>query len=574
MSTVQQAALYEERVDHTTSTAEVDQALAELSQGKSRFRGTSIAEKVQLVQACLEGTYAQSRPWVEAACRAKGIDPQGPLAAEEISGGPMAVLRYCHLLIRSLKDIQRFGTPQLPGEVSDGPGGRLKVQVMPTRGMFDSLLFQGFKAHVWMQPGVTRENLRDNMASSYRRGCQDEGICLVLGAGNVSSIAPADVFSRLFHEGKVCLLKMNPVNEYLGPIFQQAFAPLIEAGYLRIVYGGAEVGNYACQHERIDEVHITGSVLSHETIVWGPPGPERDRRKAENDPVLKKEITSELGNVSPWIIVPGPYSEKQLRFQAENLVASVANNASFNCVATKVIVTHRDWPQRDQFLQLVTELLQKLPRRKAYYPGACQRYEKFAEDQAPEDENANLPWTLRREVDPDAGGIYFDEESFVCVFAETALEADSPEEYLSRAVDFANHRLRGTLGATLVVHPSFRARGEGARRFEQALADLEYGTVAVNHWSALSYGMMSPPWGGYPGASLQDPLSGIGWVHNTYMLDAAQKTVLDGPLTVSPKPFWFPTNQAAHLVGWRMIEMLHKPSIWKLPQLFLVALKG
>ena len=47
---------------------------------------------------------------------------------------------------------------------------------------------------------------------------------LVLGAGNVSSIPATDTISKVFQEGQVVLLKMNPVNEYLGPIFERLFA--------------------------------------------------------------------------------------------------------------------------------------------------------------------------------------------------------------------------------------------------------------------------------------------------------------------------------------------------------------
>ena len=48
-----------------------------------------------------------------------------------------------------------------------------------------------------------------------------------------------DALYKMFVEGMVCVLKMNPVNEYLGPYLERALEPLIARGYLRIVYGGA-----------------------------------------------------------------------------------------------------------------------------------------------------------------------------------------------------------------------------------------------------------------------------------------------------------------------------------------------
>jgi len=48
-----------------------------------------------------------------------------------------------------------------------------------------------------------------------------------------------------------------------------------------VVYGGAEVGRFLVYHPQVDDVHITGSDLTHDLIVWGPPGAERERRKRE-----------------------------------------------------------------------------------------------------------------------------------------------------------------------------------------------------------------------------------------------------------------------------------------------------
>lgn len=573
MSVATQAALYREQTRNVTTHEEIDRALAALEQGKARWRKLSIGERVNLAQACLDGMYTVAEDWINRACAAKGIEPGDPARAEEVGNGPMATARYLRLLMQSLQDIHRHGVPQLPGEIVTGPDGRLRVQVVPTKGLFDGIAFQGFKAHVWQQPGVTRENLRETQATYYQRGCTDEGISLVLGAGNVSSIPPTDAFSKLFHEGKVVLLKMNPVNEYLGPVFERAFAPLIQAGYLQIIYGGADVGAYATQHALVDEVHITGSALSHNTIVWGPPGEDRERRMAAGDPLLKKEITSELGNVTPWIVVPAQYTDKELRFQAENLASTIVNNASFNCIATKMVVTCRSWPQREQFLGYLKQVLAGVQPRQAYYPGAEERYRKFANGEPQGCSAGALPWKFVADVNPDRDPLYFEEESFVSVFAETAIEADDSAQFLSRATDFANHRLWGTLGAAVMLPPRLRKEPGFEAAYQKMLADLRYGTIGVNHWPALSYAMMSTPWGGYPGGTLRDPQSGIGWVHNTYMLERAEKSVLEGPLTLFPKPIWFPSNRGAEGTVRKVLDLYRNPSIWKLPGLMLAAIR-
>lgn len=573
MSIAERPSLYTEEIKQSTATEDVDRCVSELKAKADGFAKLSVGKRIELAKACLEGLNQHAEEWVEAACTAKGLGADSPYRAEEVAAGPLATARYLRLLIQSLTDIERQGRPELPGGVETGPDGQLKVQVMPAKGLFDSLTFMGFKSHNWMQKGVTRENLREQLAKSYQGSPPEPGIALILGAGNVSSIPPTDAFAKLFDDGKVVLLKMNPVNEYLGPIFAKCFASLVDAGYLRIIYGGADVGSHAVNHADVDEVHITGSVYSHDMIVWGPPGEERERRKAEHDPVLKKKITSELGNVTPWICVPGPYSDKELRFQAENLASMVTNNASFNCVAPKMIVTWKQWKDRDRYVSMTEDVLNSVPRRKAYYPGALERYEKFAGKDAPEGDD-RLPFTVVRDIDPSDQSLYCQEESFVCVIAETALDAASEGEFLEKATAFCNEELWGTLAAGIMVHPKFRKQGDHEAKLQRAIADLRYGTVGINYWPALSYAMMTPPWGGYPDATLEDTQSGIGWVHNTFMLDGIEKTVLEGPLTLSPKPFWFPSNRQAEQIAWKVTRLYHSPSAWKLPGIFASALRA
>jgi aldehyde dehydrogenase (NAD(P)+) len=77
----------------------------------------------------------------------------------------------------------------------------------------------------------------------------------------------------MFVEGSVAVLKVNPVNEWVGPFLERALAPLISRHFLSIVYGGAEAGAYLCQHAGIEDIHITGSNQTHDRIVWGPPIP-------------------------------------------------------------------------------------------------------------------------------------------------------------------------------------------------------------------------------------------------------------------------------------------------------------
>ena len=141
---------------------------------------------------------------------------------------------------------------------------------------------------------------------------------------------------------------------------------------LRIVDGGAAAGRYLTAHPRIDEVHITGSDKTYDAVVFGT-GAEGARRKAADDPVLDKPVTAELGNVSPVVIVPGRWSTAELLYQAEHVATMLVNNAGFNCVSARVVVTHAAWPQREAFLGALTQTLNEITTAARLLPGGGRR---------------------------------------------------------------------------------------------------------------------------------------------------------------------------------------------------------
>ncbi len=550
------------------SAAEVDSAVHELADD---LREVSLEERVSLCQRCVAAVVAVVNQWVDAALQAKH-QPHSPGAqAEELLSGPCVVLRQLQLCRQTLSSILRSGQPTLPGRPYRLESGQICVPVLPTSGLYDSLAFNGIRTFVRLQPDASESNVFGSLPrlaadSSIR------GLMVVLGAGNVSSIPATDSLHAIMFGGQRVLLKLNPVNEYLYPIFQQAFAPLIQANLLRVLKGGADVGEALVNHPAVDAVHITGSAASHDVIVWGRTPEERERRKRDNDPQLTKKITSELGNVTPWIITPSEYSARELESQAQHVAVSITNNASFNCLATKMIVTWENWPQRDLFLQRVQHHLSKTPTRYAYYPGAVKRFEQFSGQSAPVDDAGRLPWVLLVDQSIDERPELFQQESFVCVCAETKLPAETPEQFLAVATEFVNDRMTGTLCASVSVTPQFRR--QHARAFEQSLASLRYGTVCINQWSGVAYGLISPPWGAYPGSPLNDVQSGIGSVHNTYLLDRFEKSVMEGPLVNFPPPVWFPDHKNAAGVSNALIHLYESPSVFRLPQLGVAAIRG
>lgn len=555
--------------------SELDKAIELLGNRAQELARMPAAAKAGLLRECIPRLLAMGPEWVAAGTRAKGLPATD--TGEEWLAGVTPTIRMARLMADSLEAIAANGRPPLGRRSRYRDDGRLEIDLFPTSGL-DRVLFAGLSGSVLMNPGVDRPAAVRAQARFHQERDPTGGVSLVLGAGNVSSIPPMDCFTKLFEEGRVCLLKMSPVNEWVGPILERALTPLVTRGYLRIVYGGVDVGKYLVSHPGIDDLHITGSDRTHDLIVWGPPGPERERRKADNDPVLTKPITSELGNVSPVVIVPYTYSEDELWFQARNVVSMVTNNASFNCNAAKLLVTAERWGQREMFLDMVERALAQVPTRRAYYPGAFERYQSLVggRDDVRRFGRASdhsLAWAFIRGVDSsDTDDPVFRTEPFCGVLSETTVGSADPVEFLSSAVAFLNDRVWGTLNATLVIHPRLESDTTVGKALERAIVDLRYGTVAVNVWPAIGYASAVMPWGGHQSATLANIDSGLGWVHNTYMLGDIDKSVVRGPLRMKPHPVWFYDHKRPAEVGSRMAKMEADPGWMKLPGLVLKAI--
>ena len=559
-----------------TSTQDLDRAVETLGNHKDAWTRVTLRDRITLLQRCISDYLETAEEVVGAGCRAKGLDPASPAAGEEWMAGPVQVLRNLRLLAESLSQVEIEGHPALaPGSVRRSPTGELAVEVFPASRL-DAFMYRRTRIDVWMQRDIDEAALADTMAVAYREPASHGRVTLVLGAGNVASIGPMDLIYKLFVENRVVLLKMHPVNDYLGPLLERGFKSLIDANYLRVVYGDAREGQYLIHRPGVDDIHMTGSTAVHDRIVWGDTPEEQALRRATGTPKLTKPITSELGCVTPTIVVPGRWSDAELQYQAENVATMVVHSASCTCTSTRMLVTRRQWPQRKPFLDRVAAVLSTYPARRAYYPGAAARYAAFigahAQSRMLAAASGNMvPPATIYDVDPSlAGDLVFREEAWSPVLAETALDAGDEAEFLDSAVRFCNERVFGTLSAGVLVHPHSRRR-LGAE-FDRAVSALRYGTVSINHWSAVSFGLVVAPWGAYPGHTLEDIGSGIGVVHNTLMFDRPLKTVVWGPFTSSPTPPWFVTHRRSHIVGRRMAAFEASPAVWRLPGLVVAAL--
>ncbi len=573
------------KAETSTGNPEFDGKIAKLVAAKDKWARTSVAQRIGILDAIKDALEVASEEWARVACENKLIDPGSSLAGEEWLSGPYALMSTCNNLIRTLGDLN--GKRYLDAlRKRETPSGQLAVRVAPAS-LWDQLLLSGVKAEVWMEKGVTAATLREYSAGAYDDNLAERQgrVALVLGAGNISAIAPLDCFQKLFLEHQVVILKLNPVNEYLFDVLSRSLAPLIRMDALQIVKGGGAEGAYLTTHPDIEEIHITGAVATHDAIVWGPGDQGRANKKAGKR-LNKRRITSELGAVCPTIVVPGPWSRADVAFQAQNVATQKMHNSGFNCIACQVMIMPRQWEKADAFQKSVTAELGRA-QRQPYYPGAVSRMEEFRA-------KSGNPTLIDRGKTPalvlnhlsDKTDTYFEKnEIFAPALSVYDIDETDPEAFLIRAIKYANERLEGTLGANILIHPDTQ-KAIGRKRFEEILADLRYGTIAINTWSGLGFLLTQTPWGAFPGHTLEDVESGIGFVHNTNMFDRPERTivsapwrpfprgVLSGQMTLLPKPPWFITNRRQHKTAKLLTSFVYRPGWLKLPRLFANALLG
>lgn len=546
---------------------DLDLELAVLAEHKDRWARLPIPTKMRYLEEVRDLVLAHAQEWVDAGAALKGLPADSPLlGGEEWLGGPYPTVAWLTDVMRTLEAI-RTGADPLDGfDVRTTVTGQTAVRVMPSS-MYERLLLSGYEVDVWMEPDVTRANLPGTIGAAYRRQDPDGRLVLVLGAGNVSAIPVLDTLYSLFADGDVVVLKMNPVNDAYLPVFHRIFEPLVRDGYLRIVGGGVEVGQALAAHESVDAIHITGSERTWRAI-----------RAAG----VTKPMRAELGGATPTIIVPGPWTDADLAYQAEHVATQKLHSSGHACVAAQVLVLPAQWDRTEAFLDHLRQALAKAPARQPFYPGTAEMLDSFArEHPGVEQLGGGQSPLLLTGVDPDSDHPAFQREFFGPVLVATALPGADAAEFLRNAVTFANERLHGTLGANLVVHPA-----TDSAALERAVGDLRYGCIGVNAWAGFAFLAAKAAWGAYPPASEDDVESGIGFVHNALLFDRPQKNVVHGPFrpfprsarhrgtTVAVKPPWFLTNRTAQSTARQLTEFAAHPGATRLPGLFASALRG
>lgn len=348
----------------------------------------------------------------------------------------------------------------------------------------------------------------------------------VLNPGNFEG--PVDVLYKLFVEGNVVVAKSHPVNALcVDFLSSRLFAALVRDGYVGLLSGGPEVGQRLLHNPRVQSWMMTGGCGTFDAIVWG--GAKR-KGEANAQPLLEKRCHAELGAASPYIIVPGTWTDAEVDAQASVLVGSKMFNAGHVCASPQLIVMDRQWPLSKKFLDTLEKKFNEIPRISTYYPGTEDRLNAL---------KTNCPSTVVlgasqvhfvRDVDAEGGGGEYiaRNEVFGPGLGVKFLDGNNNAlSFLEKAIDYANTKSFGSLSCTVVIQPGTQdLLGD---QFDRSLIKLDWGTVGVNIWAGFGAGSPVSVWGAPPGRhNVRDIQSGEGFQGNCLWIQNVRKAVLRG----------------------------------------------
>ncbi|KAL4447993.1 hypothetical protein ABPG75_005212 [Micractinium tetrahymenae] len=569
-----------------TSEAQLDAVVAALQAKAGEWVAMPPARRAALLRACLPTTVAVAPEAAAAGTAAKGSWGQG-IGEELVVWVPVVTG------LREYAEALEAGGAPRHGGLRARPSGQLVVDAFPLG--VEALLWGGFRGELWLEPGKEASQGALYRAKAEGRGGAG-GVGLVLGAGNQLPVVALDILHKLVVDDEVVVVKMNPVSTWgpssgrhttpAGLPALRAFGPLVDAGFLEFVYGGGPVGACLCSHQGVTSVHLTGSAATYDAIVW-------QGRPKRGAPPFKKPVGAELGCVTPYLIVPGPWSDADLEYHADGVAAGLTNNAGHNCLKAELVVTDASWPLRDKFLAVLRRKLTSLPNRVAFYPGSDKKHaaflarfegvERLGEGSAEAADGAALasssgraelrpaPWLLKAGLRPEEAATQ--DENWCGVLQEVCLDCGGdPERFMRETAAFANERCWGTLSCSVFVHPATQRQHQEA--FNRLIEDLRYGAISVNVPSLICFATTKLGWGAFPGSTPQDIGSGNCFVHNTLLLDHLQKSVLFAPWRFRPTPFWSPSNRNLEAVGRAALRFDAQPSLAGVLPLAAAALRG
>ena len=526
------------------NTIDIDRDISSMRLASKELISISNNELASIFQECIDQIPTFADYWVELETLHKKVEPDTSAVGEQWAGGPWLTVWGFRYLIESLKELPNINMNF--DKMYDK--NRHTLQVFPTK-FIEKLLYMGVQGYIKLRNNMTIDDFKEYRGFESRINTKNPTTTLVLGAGNQSCIPILDFAHHIVTRRSPVVLKLNPVNDYLKPVLENILAPFIKRRFLTIVNGDAELGKYLTNHQGISHIHLTGSSNTYENIVYGKKLSENEIGNKSLKKVNNKSITTELGNVTPVIVIPDRWSKSDIKVQAKKIATAKLQNAGFNCIAAQVVVIDKNWKQKDQLIDEVKKIIKSQKTRYFYYPGSKERISEINKSSKIEilsQDSCEVPYSASVTESDDE--FYFHNEVWGGTIIFKILDNVSTVNYIEKATTFCNDELWGNLGCTVLIKPKTERAYKD--EFNTMIDNLKYGTVAINEWCALGFAIPSLPWGGYPGNKDSNIQSGQGYVHNSFLFESP----LNGIVRTGFKPLlnidppWFITHRNSHKV--------------------------
>ena len=512
---------------------DIDRFISTLRTKSKEFNSINNIQLASMLDETISNIKEVSYFWATICSDNKGTT-KTPAEGEEWLGGPFASVLATQYYIKSLTNDDDLDE----GNFNNSENS---YKVFPNN-FIERITFPFINAKVYFNKSMSFEDINKFRGFSKRYDIEPS-ITLVLGAGNFSSIPYLDVLYHLITRRSVILLKLNPVNDYLKPVFEKVFKNFIERGYIIVTNGNINESKYMATHPGINHIHLTGSDKTYEDIVYGRELTGNERSIKTVPKVNSKPITSELGNVTPIIIHPGKWSTSDIKYQARKIVTGKLNNNGFNCIAAQVVVLPDGWGHTETLIKYVKYYMNKAKDRKAYYPDSIERLTKLEKDKSYERVNSLSCTTphLTREI--KAYNKYELDEVWSSTIYFRKIAYSNAEDYVKKSIDYCNNELWGNLGVSVIIKN--RNNKFNKHITNSYIENLKYGTIAINEWAAIGYIIPQLPWGGFPGNKDNDIQSGQSVVHNSMLFESPLKGIVETKFRISRliDPPWFITNR-------------------------------
>jgi len=518
----------------TLTKIDIDRSISSLRVSSKEFATIDNAKLITLFEECIQNIKSVAYYWATVAAENKGVT-NTIAEGEEWLGGPFASVFGIQYYIDSLKDLHKPLDEKLYNKENN------TYKVFPNNNL-EKIFFPFISAEVKFNKNISFKEI-EKFRGFAMRYSHKPSTTLVLGAGNVSSIPLLDTIFHLVTKRSVVYLKLNPVNEYLLPVYEKIFENFIALGYIVVSKGSTEESKYMVNHKGIDHIHLTGSDETYENIVYGKKLSDNEKNLKTLSKINKTSFSSELGNVTPIIIHPGNWSTSELKHQARKIVTAKLNNGGFNCISAQIVVLPEGWKHTDKLMKYIKQYMKNIDDRYSYYPNSLEKLNNLEKDKNYErlnDLSCATPH-LSREI--KAYSKFETSEIWGTSIYFKQIPYNNEEDYAREVIDYCNNNLWGNLGATVIFKKYNNKKQKPITNLY--IEELKYGTVAINEWSAIGFIIPTLPWGGFSGNKDNDIQSGQDFVHNSLFFESAQNGIVYSKFRMSNiiDPLWFVTNK-------------------------------